>query len=210
MYKINEIFLSIQGESISQGYPTVFVRFTGCNLRCSYCDTKYAYYDGTIYNKDDIIKEINKYSYKRVCITGGEPLLQHNIQDIIDMLKGYEMSIETNGSIDLSQFKLHKNHRFVMDMKVPSSNCSDKMYFKNFDYLKEEDEIKFVIGDRNDYNWSKEIIKKYYKKGLIIFTPIFDIINIKDIVKWVLDDRLDVRVQVQLQKFIWGKNERGV
>lgn len=210
MYKVNEIFLSIQGESISQGYPTVFVRFTGCNLRCSYCDTKYAYFEGKLYTANEILNEINKYGYKRVCLTGGEPLIQDKIQDIIDLLKDYELSIETNGSIDLSQFKLYSRHRYVMDMKVPSSGYSTIMYFKNFDYLKDNDEIKFVIGDRADYEWSNEIIKKYYKKGIITFSPVFANVSPKEIVKWILEDRIDVRFQLQIHKFIWDKNERGV
>ena len=133
--KVNEIFLSIQGESSSIGKPTIFVRFTGCNLRCSYCDTKYAYTEGIEMTISEIMSKIESFSYKRVCLTGGEPLLQEDIQDLLDRLKDYEVSIETNGSIDLSNIKLLANQRFIMDIKLRTSECFEKMHFDNFRYL---------------------------------------------------------------------------
>lgn len=208
--KVNEIFLSIQGESSSVGLPTVFVRFTGCNLRCIYCDTKYAYSKGFDLSVCDILKEIKKFGYKRVCLTGGEPLLQKDIQILIDKLWDYEVSIETNGSIDLKNIVLGKNHRFVMDIKLESSGCYEKMNFDNFNYLRENDEIKFVISNRNDYDKAKQVINKYYKLGNILLSPVFDSIKYSNLVEWMLEDRLNARFQLQVHKIIWDKNKRGV
>ncbi len=209
--KVNEIFLSIQGESLSSGFPTVFVRFTGCNLRCSYCDTIYAYEDGKERTPSEVFDQIRKYFYKRVCLTGGEPLLQRDIRVLLKLLNDYTVTIETNGSIDLRQIEMKNcRHSFVMDMKTPSSNCSDKMLPGNFDVLKDRDEIKFVIGDIDDYNWSKDVIQRYYKKGIITFSPIFGKMDYKDIIKKILDDKLDVRFQLQLHKIIWGPCQMGV
>ncbi len=208
--KVNEIFLSIQGEGTSTGYPTVFVRFTGCNLRCSYCDTKYSYGEGVEMTPEDIYGKIKEYGYRRVCITGGEPLLQKEIHRLLHLLKEYEVNIETNGSIDISEFELCDPHRFTMDMKVPTSLESKKMKFSNFEYLREVDEIKFVIGSREDYKWTKEIIKSYYKKGIITYSSIFTKIDPKEIISWILEDKLDVRFQLQIHKFIWNPEEKGV
>ncbi|GAE89640.1 7-carboxy-7-deazaguanine synthase QueE [Acetivibrio straminisolvens] len=172
--KVNEIFLSIQGESMSAGFPTVFVRFTGCNLRCSYCDTKYAYNGGEDMTPSEIFEEIKKLHYKRVCLTGGEPLLQKELGELLVLLDDYTVTIETNGSVGLGSVVLkNPRHSYVMDMKVPSSGCSGQMLFENFDLLKEQDEIKFVVGDRTDYEWAKSIISKYHKKGTVTFSPVY-------------------------------------
>ncbi len=208
--KVNEIFLSIQGESLSVGLPTVFVRFTRCNLRCSYCDTKYAYEDGEDMSVDDILNKIKEFGYKRVCLTGGEPLLQKDIQVLIDKLSDYEVSIETNGSIDLKDVVIGENHRFVMDIKLKSSGCYEKMNFNNFEYLNKNDEIKFVISNRTDYEMAKKVINKYYKMGNILMSPVFETIEYKSLVEWILEDRLNVRFQLQIHKIIWDKNKRGV
>lgn len=202
---VNEIFLSIQGEGA--GFPTVFVRFTGCNLRCNYCDTKYAYHEGKEMSVSDILKKISSYKYKRVCLTGGEPLLQSETKELLKMLKGYNVSIETNGSVSLKNYHMMEGHYFVMDMKAPSSGCSGSMILENFQYLNERDEIKFVIGDKADYEWAKNIINKYYKKGIIIISPVFGMIEYKNIVNWILEDKLDVRFQLQMHKLIWGEAE---
>ncbi|WP_427339116.1 7-carboxy-7-deazaguanine synthase QueE [Caloranaerobacter sp. DY30410] len=210
MLRVNEIFLSIQGEGISTGLPTIFIRLTGCNLRCSYCDTTYSYNHGNYMTVEQIVDKIKNFDYKRICITGGEPLLQEGIIRLLDKLTDYEVNIETNGSIDISKYKLIKKHRFTMDIKTPTSNEHKKMKLSNFNYLRDNDEIKFVIGTLDDYNWSKEIIKKYYNKGIITFSPIYNMIEPKEIVSWILKDRLDVRFQLQLHKIIWNPDERGV
>lgn len=208
--KVNEIFLSIQGESSSIGLPTVFVRFTGCNLRCSYCDTTYAYYDGHDMSLDDIMDEINTFGYKRVCLTGGEPLLQQDIHDLIDRLAGYDVSIETNGSVELNQFHLHPGQRFVMDVKLVSSGCYDDMKLSNFDYLSDHDEIKFVVCNRQDYELVKKVVSQYHRRGRLVISPVFGAIDYATIVEWILEDKLDVRFQLQIHKIIWDKNKRGV
>jgi len=207
---VNEIFLSIQGESLAAGYPTIFVRFTGCNLRCHYCDTTYAYHEGNEMSPKEVFEEIKKLSYKRVCLTGGEPLIQKQLNKLLSLVSDYIVTIETNGSKDLSILVLSGNQSVVMDMKSPSSGCSEEMQFDNFEILSERDEIKFVIGNRNDYEWAKDIISRYYKKGIITFSPIFNSVEYKDIVEWILNDKLDVRFQLQLHKFIWGTEQRGV
>ena len=208
--KVNEIFLSIQGESLSVGLPTVFVRFTRCNLRCSYCDTKYAYEAGEEMSVDDILNKLKEFGYNRVCLTGGEPLLQKDIQVLIDKLSDYEVSIETNGSIDLKDVVIGENHRFVMDIKLKSSGCYEKMNFNNFEYLNKNDEIKFVISNRTDYEMAKKVINKYYKMGNILMSPVFETIEYKSLVEWILEDKLNVRFQLQIHKIIWDKNKRGV
>ncbi|NLD46596.1 MAG: radical SAM protein [Clostridiaceae bacterium] len=209
--KVNEIFLSIQGESMTSGFPTIFVRFTGCNLRCSYCDTAYAYENGEEMTVHEVLEKIRRLSYKRVCLTGGEPLLQPEIESLLDLLPDHNVSIETNGSIDLKNVNIKSNnHCFVMDVKTPSSGCSDQMFFDNFDILGDRDEIKFVIGDSRDYEWSKEIIMKRYIKGIITFSPVFGKMDYKYLIKRILEDRLDVRFQLQLHKIIWGPYKTGV
>jgi 7-carboxy-7-deazaguanine synthase len=209
--KVNEIFLSVQGEGLSSGFPTIFVRFTGCNLRCSYCDTVYSYNDGVDMSPEEILEEIKKLHYNRVCLTGGEPLLQKDIKKLLKILDGYTVTIETNGSIKLNCLDLsNRKYTFVMDIKTPSSGCSREMMLDNFKLLEDRDEIKFVIGDREDYEWSKNIIFKFYKKGTITFSPVYNKIDCAQMVKWLLDDRLDVRFQLQLHKFIWGPDVTGV
>jgi len=208
--KVNEIFQSIQGESLYAGFPTVFVRFSGCNLRCSYCDTTYAYEEGTEMEPQEILDEIKKYYYKRVCITGGEPLLQKELEKLLLLLEDYNVTIETNGSVDISLIKLCSKHSYVMDVKCPSSGVSYEMNFNNFEHLSDRDEIKFVIGGKDDYEWAKEIIKYYYRKGTITFSPVFGSVEYSDLVDWILKDKLDVRFQIQLHKIIWGVEKRGV
>lgn len=215
--KVNEIFFSIQGESSSIGLPTVFVRFTGCNLRCAYCDTKYSYYEGVQDTPEGILDKIRSYGIKRVCLTGGEPLIQprSEMQQLLDLLAAeqYEVSIETDGSIDVSKFRLHERQRFILDMKVPSSAMSDKMDFANLQrILPSRDEIKFVVGTREDYEWSKNLIRQY---GLdagyqLVFSPIFGDLPPSQLVEWLLEDRIDARFQIQLHKIVWDPDLRGV
>ena len=208
--QVNEIFLSIQGESLSSGLPTIFVRFTGCNLRCFYCDTTYAYEEGVHLSPLEVFERVKVLHYKRVCITGGEPLLQEHLKELLLLLEGYIVTIETNGAVLLDNSILRQGHSWVMDMKTPSSGCSEKMVLENFKSLRDEDEIKFVIGDRTDYDWAKEIIKSNYIKGRITFSPVYGKINYEDMVNWILSDKLDVRFQIQLHKLIWGVDKTGV
>jgi 7-carboxy-7-deazaguanine synthase len=211
MLKVNEIFLSIQGEGVSAGYPTVFVRLTGCNLRCSYCDTAYSYVEGIDMSVEDVLEKIGSFGYKRVCLTGGEPLLQEDgVKRLLEGLSDYEVSIETNGSVDLSKFDMAENHRFTMDIKTPSSDESESNRFENFKVLKDRDEIKAVIGSRDDYLWALNIVDKYYRKGNITFSPMFGMIEPEEIIDWILEDKRDIRFQIQIHKVIWSPEERGV
>lgn len=207
--KVNEIFLSIQGESKFTGLPTIFIRLTGCNLRCTYCDTRYAYQDGKYLSEQEIINIIKKYEYKRVCITGGEPLL-YDLGKLLNLLQGYKVTIETNGSIILNRTILKPNHSYVMDIKTPSSGCSDKNKYINFKVLNEDDEIKFVVANFDDYCWAKSILSTHYKNGLVTFSGIHGNINNQELINWILNDKLDARFQIQLHKHIWGEHIKGV
>jgi len=211
MLRVNEIFLSIQGEGISAGYPTIFVRLTGCNLRCSYCDTTHAYNEGSDIAVEKVLEEIESLGYKRVCITGGEPLLQEKgLLKLLEGLGDYEVSIETNGSVDISAFPLRENHRFTMDIKTPSSEESDENCLENLKLLRDQDELKAVIGSRKDYLWALGIIDSHYVKGHITFSPIFGMIEPEEIINWILEDKRDIRFQIQIHKFIWNPDRRGV
>ncbi len=205
--KINEIFYSLQGEGSDAGLPTIFIRFTGCNLRCNYCDTRYAFYEGKYMTIDEIMESVKKWSCKRVCITGGEPLLQKNVYALIDELlrEGYEVSIETNGSISI--MKLSKmNVKIKMDIKLPSSGMHDKMLFGNISLLRGSDELKFIIWNKQDYEYAKDIIARYKPKCQIIMQPVWGSkIKLAD---WILKDEIDARFSIQLHKILWG-DERG-
>ncbi|ARU61781.1 radical SAM protein [Tumebacillus avium] len=217
--RLNELFLSIQGETSSAGLPTIFVRFTGCNLRCTYCDTKYSYFEGDIITPDEVMDKIRALKCKRVCLTGGEPLIQPRaeMQRLLDLLaeESYEVSIETDGSIDVSKFQLHAKQRFIVDMKVPSSGMSEKMHLPNLQHIvAERDEVKFVVGSRADYEWCTALIREqgiHPKDGYqLIFSPVFREIELEDLVNWILEDELDARFQVQLHKIVWDPDKRGV
>lgn len=217
--RLNELFLSIQGETSSAGLPTIFVRFTGCNLRCTYCDTKYSYYEGDQITPEEVMDKVRALKCKRICLTGGEPLIQPRaeMQQLLDKLaeEGYEVSIETDGSIDISKFSLHPKQRFIVDMKVPSSGMSEKMHLPNLQHIvPERDEIKFVVGNRADYDWCLDLIKTHGldpQQGYqLLFSPIFREIELEDLVNWILEDGLDARFQVQLHKIVWDPDKRGV
>lgn len=217
--KLNELFFSIQGESSSMGLPTVFVRFTGCNLRCSYCDTTYAYFEGTRTTPEEIFRRIEEYGVRRVCLTGGEPLIQprEELQQLLDLLGGnnYEVSIETDGSIDIERVKLRPKQRFILDIKVPSSDMHTYMDFDNLKrVVPERDEIKFVVGNEEDYLWSKEIIRRYEispEQGYrLLFSPVYGVLEPRTLAEWILQDEWDVRLQVQLHKWLWEPGKRGV
>ncbi|MBI4847965.1 MAG: radical SAM protein [Nitrospirae bacterium] len=210
MLKINEIFKSIQGESTFAGLPCTFIRLAGCNLRCTYCDTSYAYYNGKEIADDEIISKIDEYGVKHVEFTGGEPLLQEETPPLLKTLldKGYTVLIETNGSICIGC--LDKRLNIIMDYKSPKSGMSERMRPKNFDFLKKTDQIKFVLMDESDYNWAKGIIsenKLIERFDNILMSPAYGILPAKDLVMWVLRDNLPVRVQLQIHKYIWAPDE---
>lgn len=213
MLNISEIFLSIQGESTFSGLPCIFIRLTGCNLRCSYCDTTYSYKPYKDIAITEILREIEKYHpVKLVEITGGEPLLQKNVISLMEQLhkKGFRILLETNGSIlaDKVPQYVHK----IMDIKCPGSNQEDKFCIENLSHLdSERDEIKFVLSDRFDYQWSKEKITSYHLQNYkILFSTVFTELKPKILAEWIVEDRLDVRLQLQLHKYIWNPEERGV
>ena len=212
MLKVNEIFYSIQGESSMAGLPCIFIRLAYCNLRCSYCDTEYAFYEGTNLTVEEILAEIKKYDCKLVEITGGEPLIQKEIFSLQKTLcdAGYEVMIETGGSISIKE--LDKRVKVIMDLKCPSSKMSDKNLFENVMYLKSADEVKFVIGNREDYEWARGIIDEYTltEKCSILFSNVFSVLEPIQLAEWILNDNLKVRFQIQMHKYIWSPTQRGV
>lgn len=203
--RINEIFYSIQGESTYAGLPCVFVRLTYCNLRCNFCDTEYAFFEGEYKSFDDILTEIKKYNCSLIEVTGGEPLVQKNVIPFIKLLcdSGYEVLIETGGHMDISV--IDQRVICIMDIKCPGSGESEKNYWKNLEFIKESDQIKFVISNRSDYDWAKGIIEKYklLKKCRVLMSPNFNKLDNKTLSAWILTDRLQVRFQIQMHKYIW-------
>lgn len=212
MLKINEIFHSIQGESSRAGEPCVFIRLTGCNLRCSYCDTEYAFYDGKSYSVDDIIAEVEKYNCRLVEVTGGEPLLQEDTLNLMNRLcdDGFEVMLETGGSLPVDS--VDGRVKIILDMKCPSSGMTKKNLYANLNWIKTTDEVKFVIGNREDYEWSKNVLEEYnvLNKAAALFSPVFGKLEPSDLAKWILEDKLNVRFQIQIQKYIWDPTLRGV
>ena len=212
MIKINEIYLSVQGESTHTGLPCIFIRLTGCNLRCSWCDTAYAFYEGKNMSIDEILQKVENFGIHLVEITGGEPLMQDNVYTLMRSLieKGYKVMLETGGSISLE--RVPKDVIKIMDLKCPGSGEQDKNNLDNLKLLAPHDEVKFVILDRKDYEWSRDIIKKFKinETAHILLSPVFDKLELKEMVKWILEDRLPVRLQTQLHKIIWDKNTIGV
>ena len=212
MLKVNEIYHSIQGESSKAGLPCVFIRLTYCNLRCSYCDTEYAFYEGKEKSVDEIIKEVKKYGCQLVEVTGGEPLVQEESLDLMKKLcdEGFDVMLETGGSLLIKN--VDKRVLIVMDLKCPSSKMEKRNLYENIDYLKPTDEVKFVIGNREDYYWAKEIISKYNlrNKCEIIFSVVFGELEPVTLVNWIIEDKLGVRFQLQLHKYIWHPETKGV
>ena len=204
--RITEIFYSLQGESLSVGVPTVFVRLTGCPLRCGYCDTSYAFQGGETCTITDILENVAQYDTAYVCITGGEPLAQKAVLPLMTLLcdRGYQVSLETSGALDISQVDTRVSR--VMDIKTPASKESHKQNWGNIDRLTEGDQVKFVICDRDDYIWACETIRKYELQGRceILFSPAFEQLNATELAEWILQDQLKVRFQLQLHKILWG------
>lgn len=211
--KVNEIFYSIQGESIKAGLPCIFIRLTYCNIRCIYCDTEYAFYEGKDMTIEEILKEIKKYNCSLVEITGGEPLVQENVHELMKILSdnGYNVMLETGGSLPIEN--VDKRVKVIMDLKTPYSKMEKKNRYENISYLKSSDEVKFVIGSREDYDWAKDKIMEYdllNKVEQVLFSPVFDKVENIELAKWILDDSLNVRFQLQMHKYIWHPEERGV
>ena len=212
MIKINEIYLSVQGESTHTGLPCIFIRLTGCNLRCSWCDTAYAFHEGKNMSIDEILQKVENFGIHLVEITGGEPLMQDNVYTLMRKLieKRHKVMLETGGSISLE--RVPKDVIKIMDLKCPGSGEQEKNNLENLKLLAPHDEVKFVILDRKDYEWSRDIIKKFKinETAHILLSPVFDKLELKEMVKWILEDRLPVRLQTQLHKIIWDKNTIGV
>ena len=214
MLKVNELFYSIQGESSHAGRPCVFVRLTGCNLRCSYCDTRYAYDEGQNLEIDEIIDRVTSYRCRLIEITGGEPLIQKETPELIYQLleRGFEVLLETNGSIDISN--IDDRCVKIVDIKCPSSGEAKNNDLENLKRLSDKDEIKFVIGNEEDYVYAKKIMSLIGKSNLRIKPPVFSTVHKqmdpKLLAEWILADYIDVRMQIQLHKIIWGSETRGV
>ena len=210
--KINEIYHSIQGESSFTGLPCIFIRLTYCNLRCSYCDSEYTFYEGADMSIDEILDKIKNYSCKLVEVTGGEPLFQKGCIDLLQKLidLDYKVLLETSGSLTIKD--VPKEVINIIDFKCPSSNMKKKNLWENINYLKSDDEVKFVIGNREDYDWAKNKIKKYDITNIckVLMSPTYKEIDPKMITEWILEDNLNIRFQVQLHKEIWPEEERGV
>lgn len=212
MLKVNEIYFSVQGESTYTGLPCVFVRLTYCNLRCSYCDTEHAFYEGKEMSVKEIISKVESYKCQLVEVTGGEPLFQDECKILLKELcdKNYTVLLETGGSLPIKE--IDKHVVIIMDLKTPSSGMVKKNLYENISYIKPGDEIKFVIGSREDYEWSKDIINEYKltEKCKILLSSVFDKLQPKTLVEWILADNLNVRFQLQAHKFIWTPDTKGV
>ncbi len=205
--RITEIFHSLQGESNTVGRPTVFVRLTGCPLRCQYCDTAYAFTGGLVYELDQVLKEVESYSTSYVTVTGGEPLAQKGCLPLLAALcdRGYTVSLETSGAIDVGD--VDKRVIKVMDLKTPGSGELSKNLESNIEHLSLQDQIKFIICDKNDYEWSKNKVEEYQlnkKVADVLFSPSNEEMSAKELAEWILADRLKVRFQIQLHKYLWG------
>lgn len=204
--RISEIFYSLQGETRTVGIPTVFIRLTGCPLRCQYCDTSYAFQGGNWMSLEEILSEVKKYNPTHVTVTGGEPLAQKNCLPLLSQLcdAQYEVSLETSGALPL--INVDQRVIKVMDIKTPGSGEMQRNLFDNIVHLLPHDQIKFVICDKQDYEWSKQIISDYQlsQRCQILFSPSYEQLSAQQLADWILADRLKVRFQIQLHKILWG------
>ena len=205
--RISEIFYSLQGETTRVGLPTVFVRLTGCPLRCSWCDTTYAFTGGRILSLEEILAQVAAYTPRYVCVTGGEPLAQKNCLKLLTALcdAGYDVSLETSGALPVGEVDARVAR--IVDLKPPSSGESTKNYWENLRLLRQDDELKFVIADRADYDWMRRIIVERQLAGCcpILLSPVQNTLSPQTLAEWILADRLPVRLQVQLHRLLWGE-----
>jgi 7-carboxy-7-deazaguanine synthase len=205
--RVNEIFHSLQGEAEASGYPTVFVRLTGCPLRCRYCDTEYAFHAGDWLGMDEIIERVASFGAEYVCVTGGEPLAQPNCLALLRRLcdRGFKVSLETSGAMDIAAVDARVAR--VVDVKTPGSGEAHRNRLGNFALLRPADQLKFVICSRDDYEWSKRFMVTHALRGRcqILFSPSYNEISARDLAEWILADRLTIRFQLQLHKVLWGE-----
>ena len=204
--RINEIFHSLQGEADCVGFPTVFVRLTGCPLRCQYCDTEYAFHSGEWLDLDAVLLKVRELKAKYVCVTGGEPLAQPNCLKLLERLcdAGFAVSLETSGALDVT--KVDPRVSRVIDVKTPASNEASRNRIENFEHLSQRDQLKFVICSRADYDWSKAFLLDHAltERCRILFSPSYNQLSPTLLADWILEDRLPVRFQLQLHKVLWG------
>ena len=213
MLTINEIFHSIQGESTHAGRPCVFVRLTACDLRCSWCDTPYAFHEGRKMSVDDVVERVNGYGCDLVEITGGEPLLQPEVYPLMERLlaEGRTVMLETGGHLSVD--RVPERVIRILDVKCPGSGEAAKNHWANLDCLRATDEVKFVIKDRADYEYACDVVARHHLPGrgaAILFSPVHGVQDAKELAEWILADRLPVRVQLQTHKYIWDAHTRGV
>jgi 7-carboxy-7-deazaguanine synthase len=209
--RITEIFYSIQGESSHAGRPCVFVRLTGCNLRCRWCDSEYTFTGGERMSIDEILDRVRSYGCNLVEVTGGEPLAQAESFDLIRLLcdEGFEVLIETSGSIDVTP--VDPRAKIILDIKCPGSGEMDKNRWSNLDILRADDEIKFVIADRADYEWARNVVaEQKLDRWTVLFSPVWGEMDMKALAEWMLADHVPARFQTQLHKHIWGADVKGV
>jgi 7-carboxy-7-deazaguanine synthase len=210
--RVTEIFYSIQGESSFVGQPCVFVRLTGCPLRCTWCDTEYAFYGGSEQSIEYILGKVESYGCRLVEITGGEPLAQSEAFPLITKLceRGYDVLIETSGAIDTATVDTRAH--VILDVKCPGSGMSDRMHWPNLDRLTMKDEAKFVLAERADYEWARQVLEQHElaTRCTVLMSPVFGSLDPRQLAEWVLADRLPVRLQLQLHKLIWAPDMRGV
>ena len=213
MLTINEIFHSIQGESTHSGRPCVFVRLTACDLRCSWCDTPYAFHEGRKMSVEDVVSQVDAFACGLVEITGGEPLLQKEVYPLMSSLlaRGHEVMVETGGHLSVAD--VPEEVVRIVDVKCPGSGESARNHWPNMDALRSRDEVKFVIRDRADYEYARDVVARYgltSRVAAVLFSPVHDVLAPAELARWILEDRLEVRLQLQSHKYIWGPHVRGV
>jgi len=213
MLTVNEIFHSIQGESTHAGRPCVFVRLTACDLRCSWCDTPYAFHEGRKMTIEDVVGEVVRYECPLVEVTGGEPLLQRDVYPLMDRLleSGHTVMLETGGHVSIAQVPAAVIR--IVDVKCPGSGEAEKNHWENLAAITPRDEVKFVIRDRADYEFARDVIGRHHLTGrcaAVLMSPVHGVLESKTLAEWILADRLPVRLQLQVHKYIWSPDTRGV